>query len=460
MGTEVLIDAIIRNSGLLVPSGNSVGKATDRAYNHGVAMKDEPTFFFIAVSPRGVERSCCGDERVMYRERYRVCPSSVAHLSVKCRTTLLTPHNVRRRFRLLTCCVEEQVLQRLPCLCIKTNALLCDRVICPCAPALFAYVQVLSLLDLGLVDRDNAVAYYDALTALDRTAQDAKEAALAASLQPLPTRATPLASSPTLPPEGLLSLVPFPAVCIALGVAGSHALHLTGTLDAAAFAFGAIAGASIGGLIVAGDDSMGRAARAFGGVVTRSLGAACESAGKGLGESAVGAAGAVAAAAQEAIVKTPSKAASSVSRSWSDAVSATVGSMWGLPGVFAKRVAEGVKRAIVDTSNTVVNMPGDIARQATLAAGNAFQSSSEAAISAVKEAPQEAKRLVDNTIATRAKAWSAFISRAAPGARVEGSKGEDKVRLAFGHFSSTLDVRPSVFRSCVSAIRPFVRGNC
>lgn len=110
------------------------------------------------------------------------------------------------------------------------------------------------------------MAYYEALSELERTTREAKEATIRPSQNP----ATPSNSFPS--EQNPVSLVPFPALCAALGAASLQSLHLTGDADAVASVCGGIVGAAIGGLVVVGDDPVGGFTRAVGATIARGVG--------------------------------------------------------------------------------------------------------------------------------------------------------------------------------------------
>lgn len=297
-----------------------------------------------------------------------------------------------------------------------------------CCSATRIAQQVLSLLDLGLVDKEEVAAYYDALSNLERTTQEAKEATLAASLNPRPTSNRPFSTATSEPEGDPLSLIPFPAICAFLGFAGTKSLHLTGDLDNVASACGAIAGAGIGSLVVVGQDPVARVARTIGSAIIRSAGAAGGVAGKSVSESVVGAAGAAVAAAEQAIIKAPVNMAGALVRSLLDSLSAAAGSVVRLPGELARKTVVGATGALRDTSEAAVNLPGDIARKAVDAAGGAIQSTSEAAITAVTEAPKEAAKRLTEVVSSPGEALTSAVS-SATSTLAEGSKGLIKVSL-------------------------------
>lgn len=264
--------------------------------------------------------------------------------------------------------------------------------------------QVLTLLDIGLVDKEEAAAYYDALSELERTTREAKAAKLV-SADTSGSRPKPSSTTTFIPQEGPLSLVPFPAACAALGAAGTHALHLTGSLGTAISFIGALAGVAVGSLVVIGDDAGGRAARAAGSAVAGA-------AGKGLSDSVSGAAGYAASAAEEAIVKAPANLLNEVTKTVSSAVVSGVKSVMNLPRALAAKAVDGAKGALQDTSKTVVKIPVEVARKATEAAGGALQSTSEAALSVIKESPKEAGKLLKEAVSGQGETLTAFVSRA------------------------------------------------
>ncbi|CAM9112550.1 unnamed protein product [Hapterophycus canaliculatus] len=254
-------------------------------------------------------------------------------------------------------------------------------------PETTAAEKVLTLLDIGLVAKEEVVAYYDALSELERTTREAKAAAAAAAASPKPP-SPPSSTMPFSPRDGPLSLVPLPAVCAALGAAGTQSLHLAGGFGTAISIFGAMAGVAIGGLVVIGDDPLGRLARAAGSAVARSAVATGGAAGKGVSDSIASAAGAAAGAVEQAVVKAPSNFVGGLARSISSVVSAAFGSAAALPGSLVTKAADGAKGALKDTSDAVVAIPGEVARKATRVAGSALQSTSAAAASAVGGALQ------------------------------------------------------------------------
>lgn len=295
---------------------------------------------------------------------------------------------------------------------------------------------MLTLLDIGLVDKEEVATYYEALSELERTTQEAKTATAAAadsaSLNPQSQ------SSPFTPQDGPLSLVPFPAVCAALGAAGMHSLHLAGGLDSAISVFGAMAGVALGSLVVIGDDAAGRTARAVGSTVTRSASTAGEVAGRSVVESFGGAVGATASALEEAIVNAPANFVAGLGRSISNAVSAGVGSVVALPGELATRAADRARGALQGTSEAVVNipgevarnvvnLPGEIARQAAQTAGGALQSTSETALKAVKESPKEAAKRLKEAVSTPGETLTAFV-KGASGERAGKREEREKAR--------------------------------
>ena len=264
--------------------------------------------------------------------------------------------------------------------------------------------QVLTLLDIGLVDKEEAAAYYEALSDLERATREAK-AAKAVAADATVNRPAPPSTSNFTPQEGPLSLIPFPAACAALGAAGTHALHLTGGLGTAISFIGALAGVAVGSLVVVGDDAGGRAARAAGSAVA-------DAAGKGISESVGGAAGYAVSAAEEAIVKAPANFFNEVARSVSGAVMSGMVSVLNLPRELAARAVDGAKGALQDTSKAVVNVSGEVAKKATQAAGGALQSTSEAALSAVKESPKEAAKLLKDAVSGQGETFTALVGRA------------------------------------------------
>lgn len=273
------------------------------------------------------------------------------------------------------------------------------------------FVQVLSLLDLGLLDKEEVAAYYDALSNFERTKQEAKGSKLAGSQNPPSSSNNLWPTRESLLGKEASSLIPFPALCAALGAAGAHSLHLVGHLDTAASAFGAVVGAGLGSLVVVGDDPVGRAARTFGSSVSRSASTAGAVAGKQISESAAEAAGAAVAAAEEAVITAPTNAAADVAKSLSGKASAVAVSVVSLPGKLAKGTVESVKGVLQDTSEVVVSLPGDVARKAAGVAGGALQSSSEAAMTAVKDSPKGAARLLNEAISSRSETLTSFVGR-------------------------------------------------
>ncbi|CAM9134316.1 unnamed protein product [Ectocarpus fasciculatus] len=290
-------------------------------------------------------------------------------------------------------------------------------------PETTAAEKVLTLVEIGLVDKEEASAYYEALSDLERTTQEAKVAAAAAA-EGQPSAARSSSATPFSPQEGPLSLVPFPAVCAALGAAGTHSLHLAGGLGTAFSVFGAVAGVALGGLVVIGDDPLGRAARAAGLALARSAGAAGVAAGKSVSESAAGAAGAAVGAVEEAVIKAPANFLAGVASSISSAVSAAVGSVTALPGAVVTKAADGAKGALQDTSDAVVNMPGEVARKAAQAAGGALQSTSDAAVTAVRESPKRAAKSLNDAVSSPGKTLTAFANGASSlvAQQIESSK--------------------------------------
>eukprot|EP00752_Nemacystus_decipiens_P011875 g10531.t2 len=285
------------------------------------------------------------------------------------------------------------------------------------APETTAAEKVLTLLEIGLVDKEEMAAYYEALSELERTTREAKEAA-AAPVNP----AKPSSTAPSTAEDGPLSLVPFPLICGALGASGTHALHLTGDLGTAVSVFGAVAGATLGALVVAGDDAGGRAARAAGSVVARSAGTAggvvSNAVGKGISESVGGVAGAATSAVEEVVVKAPANLAAGLASSTSNAVSSAVGSVASLPGQLAAKAVDGAKGALQDTSEVV-------ARKASEAAAGALQSTSEAALDVMKDTPKEAAELVKELVAGPGQNLAAFVTRASE----KAEKREERQRV-------------------------------
>lgn len=137
--------------------------------------------------------------------------------------------------------------------------------------------QVLTLLELGLVDKEDVTTYYEALANLERTTREAKEATTLAMNKSAATATTPVYFPGKQDPA---SLVPFPAICAALGAAGMHSLQLSSDADTIASVCGGTAGAVVGGLLVIGDDPVGGFARAAGAAVARAIGFAGGWAGK------------------------------------------------------------------------------------------------------------------------------------------------------------------------------------
>ncbi|CAM9945433.1 unnamed protein product [Scytosiphon promiscuus] len=321
-------------------------------------------------------------------------------------------------------------------------------------PETTAAEKVLTLLDIGLVGKEEVSAYYDALSELERTTREAKAAAAVAASSPNPS-ARPASAMPAFSArDGPLSLVPLPAVCAALGAAGTQSLHLAGGVGTAISIFGAMAGVAIGGLVVIGDDPLGRLARTAGAAVVRSTGAAGGAAGRSVSESVAGAAGAAAGAVENAVVKAPSKFAGGLARSFSGAVAAAFGSAVALPGALVTKAADGAKGALKETSDAAVAIPGRVARKASRAAGSALQTTSaaaavavggalqsttEAAVTAVKGSPEKAAQAaqrLNGPIPSPGKSLADFISlpsRAVAGA----SKKAEKVQRAATAMPST-----------------------
>lgn len=259
-------------------------------------------------------------------------------------------------------------------------------------------------------------AYFEALSELERTTQEAKVAATAAAATPL-NPPNPSSTAPFTAKEGPLSLVAFPVVCAALGAAGTHALHLAGDLGTATSVLGAVAGVALGSLVVAGDDAGGRAARAVGSVVARSAGTAGGAVGKGLSESVSGVAGAAASAVEETFVKAPSNLVAGLASSTSSAVSSAVSSAASLPGQLAAKAVAGATGALQDTSEAV-------ARKASQAATGALQSTSEATFGVVKETPKEAAKRLKEVVAGPGENLAAFVNRASDEGGKKGKREE------------------------------------
>ena len=304
-------------------------------------------------------------------------------------------------------------------------------------PFLSFCFQVLSLLDLGLVDKDDVAAYYDALSELERATREAKQASLS---PPPPTPSNNPFSS--LSQESPLDLLPFPAVCAALGAAGAHSVHLTGGLESATTAVGAIAGACVGGLIAAGDDPIARIARTFGSTVARWVGAVGGQAGKSVSETAAGAAGAAVAAAEEAIITAPANAAAGLGKSLSSGASALVESALALPGKLAKKAVGATVEALQDTSKAVVALPGDVARKAVETAGDAIQSTSDAAITTLIDSPKEARKRLNDAIASPGETLAAFAKSGS------GEGGGKRSKVSFFFSGVFVDVMLGVGVGC------------
>lgn len=137
--------------------------------------------------------------------------------------------------------------------------------------------QVLTLLELGLVDKEDMTAYYEALENLERSTEEDTEATTS------PTKSSTSTVSPSgssLGQADPASLMPFPVICAALGAAGMHSLQLTGTADTIASVCGGAAGAAVGGIVVIGNDPVGEFARMAGAAIARLVGSAGGWAGK------------------------------------------------------------------------------------------------------------------------------------------------------------------------------------
>lgn len=280
------------------------------------------------------------------------------------------------------------------------------------------------MLDIGLVDKEEVAAYYEALSELERTTQEAKAATAAAATAASLNPQSASSSAPFTPQDGPLSLVPFPAVCAALGAAGTHSLHLTGGLGTALSVFGAMAGAALGSLVVIGDDATGRAARAAGSAVSRSASTAGGMAARSVSESV-----------EEAVVKAPANFVAGLARSISNAVSAAVGPVVALPGELAAKAVNGAKGALQDTSEAVVKIPGElarnvvnlpveVARQTAQAAGGALQSTTETAFNAVKESPKEAAKRLTEAVSAPGVILTDFVKGVSVGRAGKREQGE------------------------------------
>ena len=253
-------------------------------------------------------------------------------------------------------------------------------------------IQVLTLLDLGLVDQEEVTAYYDALSNLERTTREAKQAAVAGASKP-PLSLDREKSEATRALQGVpLEFVPFPAVCAVLGAAGVHSLELPGHLSTVASTIGAIAGGAVGLLIVARDDVLGGAVRTVGSIAVESAGTAGMLVGRKISDTAESTLSMVVAEAVQVVIKAPSKAAGGLASSMSDSASSAIESIESLPRELANKSVAGVKDALQGTSQAAIGISGGLARQAAGAAGGALLNTSKAAIIAVKGSSKDAAK--------------------------------------------------------------------
>lgn len=243
-------------------------------------------------------------------------------------------------------------------------------------------MKVLTLVNLGLVDKEDAMAYFDALSDLERATREAKEAASASSRNPSYGILQFLALNTGQ--QDPLALVPFPVVCAALGVAGMHSLHLSGEADTVAAVFGGAAGAAVGGVVVVGNNASGRAVRGFGSTISGSIASVGSWAGKEISTLVAGALVASTTAAQKTLVEAPVSLAGALISSITGNLSAAVGFVLGLPGLLAQKAVQEAQGALQRTSEAAVKLPAELAREAVDAAGGALQSTSGAAANAVK----------------------------------------------------------------------------
>lgn len=255
------------------------------------------------------------------------------------------------------------------------------------------------------MDKEEVAAYYDALSEVERTTREAKEATVAAAFKSSlpPSDKVTSALTPRVQ-GGAVELIFFPAVCAVLGSTGMRALHLTGDLFTVASTVGAIAGGAVGWVVVARDDVVGGAAKAAGLAVARSASAIGSRAGRSIKETAVGATNAVTSAAVEVIVNAPAKAAGELAKTVSDSASSAVGSVARLPGEIANNAVDEAKSVLQGTSEAAIGLAGDLAVQAVEAAGGALLDTSKAAVKAVKESQEgTTNQLLQDTILASVK---------------------------------------------------------
>lgn len=238
-------------------------------------------------------------------------------------------------------------------------------------------------MELGLLNKEETVKYFDALSELERSSRELETRLGAPSRQASNELLRSVLSKTG--EEEPLNLIPFPAICALLGASGVHALHLSGDADTAVTVIGAAAGAGVGSLVLLGDDPLGRAARSVSKTIAVAIGSAGGWAGKEVSTRVFGAIGGSAASAREVLVQAPKTLAVAVGSSVMGSLSAVAASVVAWPRELARRAAQGAQESLQRTSEATARVLAGRVRAASDAAGNTLESTSRATLEAVKD---------------------------------------------------------------------------
>lgn len=289
---------------------------------------------------------------------------------------------------------------------------------------------MLTLVDLGLLNKEDMVKYFDALSELERSSRQ---------LETLPGAPSREISNELLRSvlsktgeEEPLNLIPFPVVCALLGASGMHALHLSGDADTATTVLGAAAGAGVGSLVVVGDDSLGQVARSISKAIAVAIGSAGGWTRKEVSTRVLLAIGGSAAAARDALVKAPNTLAAAIGSSVMGSLSAVAASVVAWPREQARKATEGAQESLQRTSQAVARVPSGFVRAVGDAAGNTLESTSRVTLEVVKDSvaaatgsPREAVARIRGVVQSPRSTFEAAIPLLK---RTAGTRGRESGR--------------------------------
>ncbi|CAM9119664.1 unnamed protein product [Discosporangium mesarthrocarpum] len=242
--------------------------------------------------------------------------------------------------------------------------------------------KVLSLFKLGLVEKEEIPAYFEAISTFEKVKQ-------------APTEAPVIAAGVTSAPSRSFSVdFTFPSMCAILGVAGVHSLHLPAEADTVASTVGLAAGFGVGVLFAASPGG------SFASNVSKFCSGLVSSAVEWVSRSVMGAVTdateAATLAAQETFVKAPSRLADTVVSAVGDNLSAAGERTVSMPSVLADKVRGAAEASVKGVTTQVATAAQNAAMwpvRCVQEAGEQVRQVPVTVVSAIPTSPEKAGEL-------------------------------------------------------------------